>query len=291
MQSNYKTDPTQLIKLLIHLDNQGISPHFIPLTAGDKTPDLPVTGGSTLDTQFKLTSPQAIQRLYRGGNVGLFAGPLVIWDNDDLQLFQCSKPTFCVKTRNGGLQHYYLNDGTIEKTFGKAGMRGAGEIRTGNWYVVAPGSFVHCNNGKGDGCYRVIKNIPLETLNQSDLTDEWRPNKTEITSTPTINNHNKISSGYDLEYFRKIDPKLNSLLTTNSQDNSRSEDDMALLSKLYFYGYNKNEAVNVLRQYRNRPKLNREDYINNTWSKIAFGERYNGFNINQLEFGGSKNNQ
>ncbi|MFH0748935.1 MAG: hypothetical protein V1915_03325 [Candidatus Bathyarchaeota archaeon] len=78
------------------------------------------------------------------------------------------------------------------------------------------------------------------------------------------------SYGWKLEYLRERDPKLDRLLKDdNSGYPSPSEGDLATLSKLLFWGYSESEAIDVLRTFRGREKLNRDDYIRGTLSKIS----------------------
>ena len=75
--------------------------------------------------------------------------------------------------------------------------------------------------------------------------------------------------GWILKEIREKDEKLNELLKGGSADcPSPSEADMSTLTKLLWWGYTENEAVDIVKRYRWRKKLGREDYIRNTLKKI-----------------------
>jgi len=80
--------------------------------------------------------------------------------------------------------------------------------------------------------------------------------------------------GWSIEEIRARDGKLDELLSTLNPAGykSPSEADMAAVSKLLFWGYTAGEAVQVLRHFRGRSKLNREDYVKTTLSKVSRGE-------------------
>jgi len=76
--------------------------------------------------------------------------------------------------------------------------------------------------------------------------------------------------GQTLAYLRRQDNRLDKLLTTEVPTGypSASEADMATLSMLLTRGYNDNESVTILRCFRGREKLDRQDYISKMLEKI-----------------------
>lgn len=82
--------------------------------------------------------------------------------------------------------------------------------------------------------------------------------------------------GIKLEAIRKVDKKLDELLSVIEHPDypSPSEADMACVARLYFWRFDESQIVDILRTYRYREKLERDDYIELTLSKIG-GERFN----------------
>jgi|GEM_PF-681314 len=82
--------------------------------------------------------------------------------------------------------------------------------------------------------------------------------------------------GIHLDAIRKIDKKLDELLEVieHPEYPSPSEADMACASRLYYWRFNELQIVEILRTYRYREKLDRDDYIELTLSKIE-GEQFN----------------
>lgn len=142
---------------------------FFPLKQDRKNPDVPPGTILKGNLAYRLSYYDAINRLKWGKNVGIYAltGGLMFLDLDvknsnfiasyELIYKILDIPTISVKTRNGGLQKYFLNEGKYPSQLIKENGVIVGELRT-NWqYVVSVGSYVtpdeHSNHG--DGTYRL----------------------------------------------------------------------------------------------------------------------------------------
>jgi hypothetical protein len=272
MTAQPHTSPEELEKLLARLPK---TPILIPIKPNEKKPDVP-KGESWKDPKYYLTPTQAVERLKLGKNVGIVATDwLVIVDLDDPQKYELPIETLTVQTRNGKLHKYYRNAGDVENAVGKNTLAKCGEVRAEWQYVIAPGSYVLTDaeaNDNADGLYRVIKNVPLTLLRKNDLPRDFVPNeetpatvREAWTKPVTIRNKN----GLCIEEIRKKDQRLDKLLNGENPDlPSASEGDMATLSKLLNWKFQENEAIAILRQYRNRDKLDRDDYIVGMLKKI-----------------------
>ncbi len=96
---------------------------LIPLGKGTKNPDI-LKGEKAKDEKYRLTPGQAVDRLKMGMNVGIYAtsGGVLFLDLDTDRgiivlpdkMRNTIPATLTVKTRNGGLQYYYLNNGTFK---------------------------------------------------------------------------------------------------------------------------------------------------------------------------------
>jgi|Deesub1362A_J573_1020465.scaffolds.fasta_scaffold01902_8 putative DNA primase/helicase len=82
--------------------------------------------------------------------------------------------------------------------------------------------------------------------------------------------------GIHLNAIRRIDKKLDELLEVieHPEYPSPSEADMACASRLYYWRFNESQIVEILRTHRYREKLDRDDYIELTLSKIE-GDKFN----------------
>ena len=128
---------------------------FFPLRANQKNPDCP--GGTILkgNLKYRLGFDEALQRLSWGSNVGIYAisGGLMFLDLDVrggkllasqsfLDALDSKYKTLKIKTRNGGFQYYFLNDGKYKNQVLKENNVVIGELRTDWFYVVSVGSYV-----------------------------------------------------------------------------------------------------------------------------------------------------
>jgi len=122
-----------------------------------------------------------------------------------------------------------------------------------------------------------LEDTPLEIRDAQAVLDKLlekhKPQQKWKTSQPQRGGYvNRY--GWSLEDIRKRDTKLNELLTsTNPSYPSASEADMATLAKLLFWEFNEADAVSVLRNYRRREKLSRDDYIEKTLRSIGVTEK------------------
>jgi P4 family phage/plasmid primase-like protien len=276
MADTATTKPEEFAKFISLLP---MNPYLIPLKRESKDPDIP-KGESWKDPKYKLTTDQAYARLCAGLNVGVVASEgLLIFDLDDPEKYVFQKETTMVKTRNGKLHKFFLNDGTVENAVGKGKYVKCGEVRASWQYVVCVGSYVPPDSPNGDGVYRVVVEREPVTLSASELPDEFKPTSEatqNITATPTdviapYKNHN----GLTLEEIRAHDSKLDKLLKNDNSDYpSASEADMATLSKLLYFEYSSGEALAILLLFRDREKLRRADYLQATMSKISVTDTY-----------------
>ena len=209
---------------------------LIPLSRHGKEPDVPK--GSSWK-RHPLSVEEAVVRLERGLNVGVVAlggkGSLLFVDLDDnLELADKLPSTLTVKTRNGGLQLYYINDGSISFNVAKSW----GEVRAVWQYVVAPGCYVPPSKPRGDGHYKIINEIPprwvsLEELGEAlgDLTPSKQRSKGDIPIDVDFKRAEHTLVPFDL--VLKVDGKLRELLSGPSPCGykSRSEADLAAASR------------------------------------------------------------
>jgi hypothetical protein len=253
------------------------SPTLIPIFANDKVPDIP-SGESWKDQKHQLTVEQAFQRLEQGQNVGVVAVDwLVIVDLDKPNKYILPIETLTVETRNGALHKYFINGGDIENAVGKNTLAKCGEVRAHWQYVLAPGSYVPKDadaDNNATGLYHIIKELPLTTLHKKDLPADFVPTETENKTLTKealkkpVTQRNKY--GWSLEDIRKRDTRLDTLLRgCDIPYPSASEADMATLSRLLFWDFEENEAVELLKTHRYRDKLKRDDYIVGTLQKIS----------------------
>lgn len=160
-------------KLLARIPKETLKNVWLfPIRRDKKNPEVP--GGTILkgNLAYRLSPGSSIQRLKGGGNVGIYglSGGLMFLDLDmekgclkaSNEFLSKIVPSFCVKTRNGGFQYYYLNDGKYPNQLLKENGKEIGELRTDWQYVVSVGSYVTPDdNGNGDGTYRVLYDVPI----------------------------------------------------------------------------------------------------------------------------------
>jgi len=268
------TSPNEFEKFLKYLPH---TPTLIPIRANGKEPDIP-EGESWKDPKHHLTVEQAFQRLEQGKNIGVVAVDwLVIVDLDKPQKYVLPIETLTIETRNGAQHKYFINAGDVENAVGKNTLAKCGEVRAHWQYVLAPGSYVPKDadaDKNATGLYHIINELPLATLHKKDLPTDFVPTETEnktltkeaLKKPVTLRNKH----GWSLDDIRKRDTKLDTLL--NGSDipyPSASEADMATLSRLLFWDFEENEAVELLKTHRYRDKLKRDDYIVGTLQKIS----------------------
>lgn len=264
---------------------------LIPLKAGSKEPDIP-KGAKLKDPTYRLTYEQARARLTAGDNVGIYAlpGGLLFLDTDtkagNLVLPQENintiPATMTAKTRNGGRQYYYLNNGKIgNNNHAHNGIK-AGEIRAEWLYVVAPGSFVKPDKDAtpdATGLYSIVNDALIITLEAVPAGIVIKPKaaKNPGTGQKTYLNDLKMP----LFEIRRKDPKLDELLK-GATEADRSGADYATAQKLYFWRFSDQDIKAILQEYRPYGKtIDRADYLDMTLSNLdrtgaRFDPNYNG---------------
>ena len=149
---------------------------YIPLRNNGKLPEVKAGDKWKLNEKYRLSYSEADNRLKWGSNVGIVAqeGTLMFLDLDvkegkilasqrfldALELNQ----TLTIKSRNGGIQQYFLNDGKYANQLVKENDILIGELRTDWQYVVSVGSHVEPDEncrGEKDGTYRIQKECPI----------------------------------------------------------------------------------------------------------------------------------
>lgn len=171
------TKPDDFKKLLPNIpDERFKNIWFFPVRQDRKNPDVP--SGTVLkgNTAYCLTVREALTRLRSGKNIGIYAltGGLMFLDIDvkdgkikaSKEFIKQIPETFTVKTRNGGFQFYYLNEGNYPNQIIKENDIEVGELRTDWYYVVGVGSYVTPdeNNADGNGIYHIEKNISVTSF-------------------------------------------------------------------------------------------------------------------------------
>jgi hypothetical protein len=150
---------------------------FFPIRSNRKNPECPA--GTTLKANlaYRMTQNEARNRLVWGSNVGIYAlqGGLMFLDLDVsegkllasqtfLDALEAKNTTLRIKTRNGGYQYYFLNEGKYPNQVLKENGIQIGELRTDWFYVVSVGSHVEPDTnslGEADGTYRISKESPI----------------------------------------------------------------------------------------------------------------------------------
>lgn len=110
----------------------------------------------------------------RHGNYGILCSDtLIVIDADSLEIEHIMErfpKTFTVKTGSGGHHFYYLASGGRTLSLDDKAGHNLGHIRGAGAMVVGPGS-IHPNGCK----YQVIRDLPIATIDFSDLTDSFGP--------------------------------------------------------------------------------------------------------------------
>jgi hypothetical protein len=171
------TNPTDFQTLLSLIPkNRRENVWLFPIRSNRKNPEVPSGTILKANNAYRLSPSEAIHRLKWGSNVGIYAiyGGLMFLDLDIskgkllasqsfLDALDLTNKTLTIKTRNGGFQYYFLNDGLFPNQVLKENNITIGELRTDWYYVVSVGSFVNPDkNSIGiDGTYRIIRNEPI----------------------------------------------------------------------------------------------------------------------------------
>lgn len=250
---------------------------LIPIKKNDKKPDVK---DSWLDPANRLSIDEAKKRLESGLNVAFVAEPetlcvvdLDIYKRPELkdELFSIFPLTLTVETPSGGQHRYYLQDGKINNADGKGKFKNAGEVRANKKYVLVAGSEV---NGK---LYRVIEAGTLAILTDSLLPQEFKPTPVEIDVDKSLGEERSAfeefenKHGWTLSDIILNDVALGVLLSQlhPAQYPSPSEADMAAISKLRFWEFDKKTIFDIMKRFRGRDKLSRTDYLERTYARAV----------------------
>jgi len=167
-------------RLLMEGAPDGYEPHYVWLKEGEK---VPIEGRHW--KQSPLPYSDAVSALKNGFNVGIagtYSDSLTCVDIDDPDAVDWMKPTLIVVSKSRVGHHaFYFGDGeNVDE--------GRGEIRTDNYYVVCPGSYVPPKEDDDHtsplrGFYTVEREkspswiadgeFPSFLQEQMDLIDEW----------------------------------------------------------------------------------------------------------------------
>lgn len=272
------TDPAEFQRLLDLIPPE-VMPYvwFIPLPSGEKfPPDVPKGTKMKNNEKYRMTPQQALDWLKSDKNVAIYAIPhgLLFLDADTdkgkivlpLDIRRNIPATLTIKTRNGGLQYYFINTGLFNNKVHKHNGIKAGEVRADWYYVVAPGSYVRPDDDAGmdgEGLYKIIHDAPivtLEKLPEGIIVSEDKPKEDiKIETKGTWKN----DLGRPLYEIRKKSQKLDTLLK-GANEADRSAANMAAVQLLYFWRFTDSEIAGILKEYRASEKTARQDYLETT---------------------------
>ena len=143
------TDPAMFERFHNALTSErgGYVPWYFLLSKGFKDP---AAGISWKQLEGRLTFEQAVKKMRAGHNIGIAAtgmDALCIVDVDDIEATpdEIVKPTLSTRSRKRiGMHYFYFTDDPRCKE--NLPTEGKGEIRSSFEYVVAPGSYVLCDD-------------------------------------------------------------------------------------------------------------------------------------------------
>jgi len=252
-------------------------PQLIPLDGTGKAPAIKriCSLGSKQEQKMRHSSAEAIEAIREGANgFALYAGrsdhgteDLVFADHDDMQEFPLDTlpDTLTVVSGSGeGYHETFVNAGDVRNA-----KSDGGEIRASNWYVVVPGS-IHPSGG----IYHLEKERPIAELEADGIPEELRPatdsydgGDIELSQESTEGNlTNEL--GMSLTEVREYDIDLDELLNARPRPNSDVQDDSKvdarLVWRLRFHHFEPSDIAAIWRQHRGRPKLERDDYVQET---------------------------
>lgn len=296
-RSNLQTDDVTdaLRAALLHEYLEAIqevcpNPLLMPLGENGKQPA--IVGRCSLDSNEArnlLHTPRDAIEAVANGHKGfaLYAGReehgtanVVLVDHDDLERFALDTlpSTLTVLSGSGrGFHETFLNDGTVQNAVGKDDYADSGEIRAQNLYCVLPGA-IH----PSDGVYHVAHKRSVSTLSASDIPKGLRPSEGFRPSAEGVEDgyadvddetEHINAEGLSLAEVRKLDGTLDALLSERYPEHIDTKDDSAidakLVSKLRYHHFNLWQIASVWKQYRSRPKLSRDDYVQRTIKNCA----------------------
>jgi len=251
----------------------------------------------------------ALERLRQGDNVGIVAYPEGLAFLDiDVDAGKTKLPadkvteliehhdTFTVKTRNGGVQLYFVNTGIgklVDLYYDDVDI---GELRARGAYVVAAGSYVAPDNkatSEATGNYTVIRDVPLKPLTLNDIPEWIRLGSTKTSPKSLEKMEKKITHGLakigtepvdadsiknlfgmtlnevrkgDSVYCKELDEFLKGA-EFKGKYSSRSHADFRMVKILWKYWFTDEDIALILRHFRPYEKTLRNDYILRTISK------------------------
>jgi predicted transcriptional regulator len=257
-------------------------PRLIPLNDAGKAPAIEgrCSLGSRQEKRMRHTRKEAVTAIEQGANgFALYAGQpdhgtekLVFADHDDLDVFSLDTlpETLTVVSGSGeGYHETFVNAGDVRNAKGKQEFDGAGSIRASNQFVCLPGS-IHPSGG----IYHLKENRDIAELQADEIPERLHP-ATESYDGEDIDLSQKSTSGsftnelgMSLDEVREYDDELDRLLNTRPRPNSDVQDDSKidarLVRRLRFHHFEPRDIAAIWRQYRNRRKLERDDYVQRT---------------------------
>ena len=266
-----------LAEYLDALESVCPDPRLIPLNDAGKAPAIKETPGlgSRQEKQMRHTREEAVAAIEQGvSGFALYAGrsdhgteDLVFADHDDLHAFPLDTLPDTLTVVSGSGEGYHetsVNAGDVRNA-----KSDGGEIRASNWYVVLPGS-VHPSGG----IYHLEEERPIVELEADDIPERLRPatdsydgEDIELSQKSTGGSFtNEVGMSLDevREYDNDLDRLLNIPPRPNSDAQNDSEIDASLVRRLRFHHFEPRDIAAIWRQYRSRPKLEREDYVRRT---------------------------
>jgi putative DNA primase/helicase len=162
-------------------------PFYFPLEKNGKDPRENIRWKSN-----RKTFSEAHYLMKKGYNIGIAAtdtDPLVIVDIDDLEQVPEIKPTLQTTSRKRiGLHNYFFSSDSSAKK--NIAAKDAGEVRAVWQYVVAPGSFVPCNEEEIEripenervnaGKYTLNNELPVSEITFDEFPEVYKNRYTEI---------------------------------------------------------------------------------------------------------------
>lgn len=214
----------------------------------------------------------------------------LVADYDTVLRWAIDNNAFVQETRSGGLQVFFVNDGSITNGIISVYGEHAGECRANNQYVVLSGSYVdpftEQDRDKGkfpikgaDGYYKPIHiGVPVEIT--KELLPDWLQIETkedtaaqkqavsiEKEIVEKIQTGSRRATAYindlgmSLDDIRARDKKLDRYLSHIEPKGFRSEADMGTTYKLWFWRFDEYTIASILQSYRDHDKMSRPDYV------------------------------
>lgn len=178
-----QTEPEQLVKFykLLTANRSDYQPFLFPLQREGKDPWERVSWKNN-----RKTLNECLMLMKRGYNIGIAArkeDPLVIIDVDDMSQVPEIKPTLqCISRKRVGRHNYFF--AANEEAKKNIAADTAGEVRA-NWqYVVAPGSYVPCDEGLvskmpedekiNAGHYSIYSENPVNSITYEEFPEVYK---------------------------------------------------------------------------------------------------------------------